>query len=618
MKTMKKIFTSPQSILFVLIFTISVNASAQTCAGNLISNNGFESNLTNWNNWGSLSISTNSRTGTKAGYVAAGNASGGSNSSTATPGNSYTVMAYAKITSAVSWAGIGLTFYDAGWAVIETFDAQVTSTTYQQYTISAIAPQGTAHVAATLWKESSGELWADDFCVTTTALGSTTAVGNRLFFDTNGNGMFDQDIDWGVDGSTVALYADNNNDGIADGPVVATTYTANGGKYNFTGLAAGNYFVQMENTPSWMFLSPRNGGDPDNNIENDNNGLSQNTSTGVIKGGTITLSNAGEPGGINYNSTYDFAVYKFNGLGDFVWLDNNANGLQDAGETGMAGVTVNLINPANNAILQTTTTDANGYYYFGDPAGIYGVTTYTVEFVSPSGYKPTNSNGGADDEKDSDAIAGKINNITVPIGTWNNSLDAGFTPANVVLPVKMISFTATLGYNNKVDLKWETANEDNLHHFIVERSINGTNYENIGIVFSAGQYNVNANYAFSESANQFQNSKILYYRLRSVDNDGKMQLSETRIIRLSKQNTITIVTYPNPVTTELRISIPQEWQNKSVTYDLIAMNGQVVQTATSTRAGQTEVIDVSKNQKGVYMLKASCEGQSAAQKIVKH
>jgi hypothetical protein len=616
---MNKIFTKHLVFLFLFSGTLLSSISAQTCTGNLLVNPGFESNLSNWTNWGALTTSSLAYSGTKAGYVGVGNASGGNNAATAVAGNRYEVRAYAKITAAVSWAGIGITFYDASWNVIEDFDAQITSTNYQQYTISAVAPRNTAHVSVTLWKDVTGELWVDDFCLTTIAPGATMSLGNRLFSDVNGNGLMDVGMEWGIDGYTVVLYADNNNDGIADGSAINTTITSNGGKYNFTGLAAGNYFVQIESVPSWMFLSPRNGGDPDNDIENDNNGIAQNTTAGTIKGGTITLSAGTEPGGINYNSTYDFAVYKYNGLGDFVWLDNNANGQQDAGEQGISGVTVRLKNAANNALLATTTTDAKGFYYFGDPAGIYGVTNYNIEFVAPIGYKPTLPNKIANDEMDSDALNGLISNITVPVGTWNNSFDAGFVPDNITLPVKMVSFTAMLN-NNIVTLKWETTNEENFSHFVIEKSNDGRNFENIGIVFSMGQLSGSGSYTFTDNLGQQNNANTFYYRLRSVDNDAKFQLSDTRLIRLSTTNnsTILIAVYPNPVSNEVKVSVPQRWQNKPVAYHLINMAGQTTKQLNKSNASQTETINVSGIQNGIYTLVVKCNGEVSSQKIVKY
>jgi hypothetical protein len=58
-------------------------------------------------------------------------------------------------------------------------------------------------------------------------------------------------------------------------------------------------------------------------------------------------------------------------IGDFVWNDLNKNGIQDAGEPGIAGAQVVLTGAANT----TTTTNANGSYLFsGLCAGSYTVT----------------------------------------------------------------------------------------------------------------------------------------------------------------------------------------------------------------------------------------------------
>lgn len=251
------------------------------------------------------------------------------------------------------------------------------------------------------------------------------SLGNQVYVDRNDNGLFEPALgDFGYDGAIVRLYADNNDDGIADGAALATQTTAGGGFYNFTNLAPGKYFVQIESVPSWMFKTTVNGGDPDNDVDNDNNGLTQNTTTAIIKGGTIALSVGGEPGGGNANSTYDFGIFKSNGLGDFVFLDANANGVQDAGEGGIANVTVNLRNTAG-ALLATTTTDANGYYFFYDPAQ-YGTNNYNIEFITPAGYTASPANQGTDDAKDSDPVGGVITNVNVPNGTWNHTFDAGF------------------------------------------------------------------------------------------------------------------------------------------------------------------------------------------------
>ena len=72
-------------------------------------------------------------------------------------------------------------------------------------------------------------------------------------------------------------------------------------------------------------------------------------------------------------------------IGDTVWNDANGNGIQDAGEPGIPGVTVTLLDSNGNPIPgHTTVTDANGKYKFKVDAG-----TYYVQFSLPSGFNYT-------------------------------------------------------------------------------------------------------------------------------------------------------------------------------------------------------------------------------------
>jgi len=123
-------------------------------------------------------------------------------------------------------------------------------------------------------------------------------------------------------------------------------------------------------------------------------------------------------------------------LGDYVWLDANGNGLQDAGEEPVADVVVNLLDEQGD-VLDTTMTGPDGIYGFTVDPG-----TYAVEFVPPDGYSFTISDAGGDDAVDSDAdpSTGRTAPVTVAAGESNLTLDAGLVcppvitcPANVEL-----------------------------------------------------------------------------------------------------------------------------------------------------------------------------------------
>src|SRR5690606_27980328 len=87
-------------------------------------------------------------------------------------------------------------------------------------------------------------------------------------------------------------------------------------------------------------------------------------------------------------------------LGNFVWEDINANGIQNGGEPGIENVEVRLNGnaPDGEPIVQTTTTDGTGMYMFSNlPPG-----TYKVTFITPNNFINTYRDQGGNDALDSD------------------------------------------------------------------------------------------------------------------------------------------------------------------------------------------------------------------------
>ena len=185
----------------------------------------------------------------------------------------------------------------------------------------------------------------------------TGSVGDRVWLDANGNGNQDAG-EAGINGVTVQLLNAANT-------VVATATTSGDGSYTFNNLAAGNYTVKIVASS-----------------------LPAGTAPTFDLDGIATANQAGFTLAAGQNRTdVDFG-YKYTGsVGDRVWLDANANGVQDAGETGINGVTVQLLN-AGGTVVATTSTSGNGNYTFANLAG----GNYTVKIVAsslPAGTAPT-------------------------------------------------------------------------------------------------------------------------------------------------------------------------------------------------------------------------------------
>lgn len=118
-------------------------------------------------------------------------------------------------------------------------------------------------------------------------------------------------------------------------------------------------------------------------------------------------------------------------IGDYVFKDTNGDGIQDSGEPGIGGVTVNLYK--GSTLLATNTTDANGKYNFPN---LGSGTDYQVEFIALTQSKFTGSLLGGDETKDSNAQPnGKSGLITIDVTKLptdvlrnNPTIDAGIIP----------------------------------------------------------------------------------------------------------------------------------------------------------------------------------------------
>jgi hypothetical protein len=186
------------------------------------------------------------------------------------------------------------------------------------------------------------------------------------------------------------------------------------------------------------------------------------------------------------------------------------------------------------------------------------------------------------------------------------------------LPLVLNTFHAALN-SKKVILNWVTGQEKNLNYFAIERSTNGVDYTDAGFVFAVGNTGVKQKYAFSDAINT-NNKGVLYYRLRMVDTENRTQHSAIRMIKTGDavSDDIQLTTFPNPVVSQLRITIPAQWQNKAVNYDVYNANGVLVKHVTAKTASQIESVDMQHLGTGMYVVKASTGTEIAMQRIVKN
>lgn len=179
------------------------------------------------------------------------------------------------------------------------------------------------------------------------------------------------------------------------------TSTAADGSYQLTAPGVGEYRVRVLLPNNNDQFSPKDqaGGDDTKDSDINPGGLNGGYTDGFTLGSRGT--NSKDAGIIKFRTPTPTRTPTPINVGNFVWDDIDHDGKQDAGEPGLAGVTVQLWNSAKNDLLDSAVTNASGIYTLTAPLpGNYRVR---VLLPNPSldQFSPKDQASG-DDQADSD------------------------------------------------------------------------------------------------------------------------------------------------------------------------------------------------------------------------
>jgi hypothetical protein len=316
-------------------------------------------------------------------------------------------------------------------------------------------------------------------------------------------------------------------------------------------------------------------------------------------------------------------------------------------------VTAGTILPTIVAAFNATVLDDDGNPNLHEYVSLYGLNTFTLE--NPTGITASNIlqgktvlgkrfDGDTVEFSGIDVTATTVmatttylltNSFTVrtggvatgPINIDNNGRQYSLwfksfnytAPVTGTLPITLNAFTAKLeNSGSKVDLNWQTTTEINASHFVIQRSTDGTNYTDDAMVFTQeGNSNLTRYYQYTDKLNGL-NATMIYYRLKMVDMDGDFKYSNVEVVRLDQtQGLVSVTAYPNPATSEISVTIPESWQNKTVSYSIYSLSGTLVRTRTNANAQQTETFAISDLSKGIYLINTSNGVSNTTQKFIK-
>ncbi len=172
-------------------------------------------------------------------------------------------------------------------------------------------------------------------------------------------------------------------------------------------------------------------------------------------------------------------------------------------------------------------------------------------------------------------------NNPLPTNNLNNPSSVGAQPISI-LPVIFKDFNVAKQGTGDALLTWTTSMEQNTSHFVLERSIDqGNVWGKFAEVKAKGNSNTPTKYSFTDAKvyDGREASKMVFYRIRSVDIDSRESLFPVRSIRFSATGNKTIGIYPNPAKDGFYLTIPLiSQEDRPIKLNLVNRLGQLIHT----------------------------------------
>lgn len=178
------------------------------------------------------------------------------------------------------------------------------------------------------------------------------------------------------------------------------------------------------------------------------------------------------------------------------------------------------------------------------------------------------------------------------------------------LPVKLISFTATLQNKNAL-LQWQIASELNVTRYNIQRSLDGNTFTTIGSVNSTGNSTATKNYTYTDITISHLTVPRIYFRLQVADMDGKVSYSGIEMIKSATGLSVSLA--PNPVHDRLIVSSTDNIKTLSI----INSKGQIVKQVFVSGITNQHEIELKELPAGSYFIKVAGENQGWTRQFIK-
>lgn len=341
------------------------------------------------------------------------------------------------------------------------------------------------------------------------------------------------DLDSDGDGITdvrEAGFADTNWDGRIDGALNTDGWN--------TGVA-GAGSLTLPNTDGIGRSNPYD-------IDSDDDGIPDNVEGLTTIGYLLPAYIDSDGDGID--NSYD----NFNGFGgdgihpvdtdadtvpDYLDLDTDGDGLIDRIE----GNDLNFNStPDDNVTLTGIDTDGDGLdnRFDNDNSSTKATSRYMGNGGTTSGENPP----------------GSITTVQrSPLSTWGCTFERDWRCVFYVLNCDIITVKASL-QNEETKLNWTVLCDQEVDYFIIERSIDRINFNDIGRVEGRATVNAAEHYNTIDDVRTIATG-FIYYRLRTVLRNGKAKWSPIIAVKKDNSDNFNVQILPNPVREQLQVLV---------------------------------------------------------------
>jgi len=288
----------------------------------------------------------------------------------------------------------------------------------------------------------------------------------------------------------------------------------------------------------------------------------------------------------------------------------------DIGDVPVDRIVLHLVNE-DDKLIATATTNVDGDYVFSDVLpGVYFVSQITEpegDFSDVADFDFTPDPDGDDGEVPNDQIY-------VELTPGESDSENNFVEReNIPLPVQYLYISGTWNMDLDVnEIRWATSIEINTSHFILERSFENSNFEEIARIDAAGNSIATLEYQYDDP--DISQDGNYFYRLKLFDLDGSFDNSLVISIRVLREIDLVVDLYPNPsIYKQVNISITS---NKllDLNVTLLDITGKLIKEFPNISLPQNSYkrlgISLENIPAGVYLLSLNSESISQTHKLL--